>query len=175
MFPEFKHYLADIAPPLASLMFLILSGAFLINNKPSLVKRIGLPLMFSGAGGWGSKDASVSDSDVAKKVFQDAFGIKLNYKKSSSKDTQMNAYKVWALLSKQSFQRIALVTHSTHMPYTSAEFKRVGLEAAEASMGQPKPGSETLLSWLLGAYSLQLSLSVLRELLAKLIQKLKYN
>jgi uncharacterized SAM-binding protein YcdF (DUF218 family) len=140
-----------------------------------LARQSGLPLAFSGGSGWGAKDVSVAEADVAEKVLQDAFGIKLNYKEPSSKDTQENASNSWALLSKQGIQRIALITHSTHMPRASAEFKRVGFDVAEAAVGQQTLGSETLLSWFPSASNLELSQSVLRELLAKLIHKLKYN
>ena len=140
-----------------------------------LARQSGLPLVFSGGSGWGAKDSSVAEADVAEKVLQDAFGIKLNYKESSSRDTQENAGNAWALLSQQGIQRIALVTNSTHMPRASAEFKRAGFDVAEAAIGQPKVGSKTLLSWFPGASNLELSQSVLRELLAKLIQNLKYH
>lgn len=140
-----------------------------------LARQSGLPLVFSGGSGWGAKDDSVAEADVAEKVLQDAFGIKLNYKESSSRDTQENAGNAWTLLSKQGIQRIALVTNSTHMPRASSEFKRVGFDVAEAAVGQPTVGSETLLGWFPGASNLELSQSVFRELLAKLILKLKYH
>ena len=140
-----------------------------------LARQSGLPLVFSGGSGWGAKDASVAEADVAEKVLQDALGIKLNYKESSSRDTQENAGNTWALLSELGIQRIALVTNSTHIPRASAEFKRVGFEVTETAVGQPTKGSGTLLGWLPGASNLELSQSVLRELLAKLIQKLKHQ
>ena len=137
-----------------------------------LARHSGLPLVFSGGSGGGAKDDSVAEADVAEKVLQDAFGIKLNYKESSSRDTQENAGNTWALLSKQGIQRIALVTHSTHMPRASAEFKKLGFEVKVAAMGQLTAGSEPILRWIPGAANLELSQSVLRELLARLIQKL---
>ena len=140
-----------------------------------LARQSGLPLMLSGGSGWGAKDASVAEADVAEKVLQDAFGIKLKFKESSSRDTQENAVNTWALLSQHGIQRIALVTHSTHMPRASAEFKDVGFYVAEAAVGQPKIGSETLLGWFPNAANLELSQSVLRELLAQFIQRLKYH
>jgi len=138
-----------------------------------LARQSGLPLVFSGGSGWGAKDASVAEAEVAEKVLQDAFGVKLNYKESSSRDTQENAGNTWALLSKQGIHRIALVTHSTHMPRASAEFKKLGFDVTLAAMGQPTAGSEAVLRWMPGASNLELSQSVLRELLARLIQKLR--
>ena len=140
-----------------------------------LARQSGLPLVFSGGSGWGAKEASVAEADVAEKVLQDAFGIKLNYKESSSRDTQENAVNTWALLSKQGIQRITLVTNSTHMPRASAELNRVGFNVVEAAVGQPTMGSETLLGWIPGVSNLDLSQSVLRELLAKLIHQLKHH
>lgn len=140
-----------------------------------LARQSGLPLVFSGGSGWGAKDASVAEADVAEQVLLDAFGVKLKYKESSSRDTQENACKTWALLSKQGNQRIALVTNSTHMPRASAEFKKIGFDVAEAAVGQPTVGSEILLGWIPSTSNLELSQSVLRELLAKLIHKLNYN
>ena len=138
-----------------------------------LSRQSGLPLVFSGGSGWGSKDTSVPEAGVAEAVLLNAFGIRLNFKDSSSRDTQENAANSWALLSKQGVTRIALVTHSTHMPRASLEFKRIGFDAIEAAVGQQTLGSESFLSWLPAASNLELSQSVLRELLANLIQKLK--
>jgi uncharacterized SAM-binding protein YcdF (DUF218 family) len=138
-----------------------------------LAKQSGLPLVFSGGSGWGAKDTSVSEAEVAEAVLLNAFGTRLNLKESSSRDTQENATNSWALLSKQGITKIALVTHTTHMPRASIEFKALGFEVTEAAVGQPTLGSETVLGWLPGASNLELSQSVLRELLAKLVQKIK--
>lgn len=138
-----------------------------------LARQSGLPLVFTGGSGWGAKDTSVSEAEVAEIVLLNAFGMRLNFKESSSRDTKENATNSWALLSYQGITKIALVTHTTHMPRTSLEFKGLGFEVVEAAVGQPTLGSETILGLLPGASNLELSQSVLRELLAKLIQKIK--
>jgi len=140
-----------------------------------LARQSGLPLVFSGGSGWDAKNASVAEADVAEKVLQDAFGFKLNFKESNSRDTQENAGNTWAMLSKQGVQRIALVTHSTHMQRAIIEFKKHGFEVTVAAMGQPTAGSEAVLRLLPGASNLEVSQSVLRELLASLVQKLMSN
>ena len=140
-----------------------------------LARQSGLPLVFSGGSGWDAKNASVAEADVAEKVLQDAFGFKLNFKESNSRDTQENAGNTWAMLSKQGVQRIALVTHSTHMQRAIIEFKKPGFEVTVAAVGQPTAGSEAVLRWLPGASNLEVSQSVLRELLASLVQKLMSN
>ncbi len=138
-----------------------------------LSRQSGLPLVFSGGSGWGAKDTSVSEAEVAEAVLLNAFDLSLNFKESSSRDTQENAANSWALLSKQGITKIALVTHTTHMPRANLEFKALGFEVTEAAVGQPTLGSATVLGWLPGASNLELSQSVLRELLAKLVQKIK--
>lgn len=138
-----------------------------------LARQSGLPLAFSGGSGWGAKDASLAEADVAEKVLREAFGISLKYKESSSRDTQENAAKTWNLLQQEGIQSIALVTSSTHVPRASAEFKKAGFVVTEAAVGQPTLGSEALLQWIPGASSLESSQATLRELLALTIQKLR--
>jgi uncharacterized SAM-binding protein YcdF (DUF218 family) len=139
-----------------------------------LARQSGLPLVFSGGSGWGAKDASVAEADVAEKVLQDAFGIKLNYKESRSRDTQENAAYTKDLLSKDGIQRIALVTSSTHLSRSGAEFKKIGFEVTVAAIGQPTASSEAVLRWMPRASDLEISQQILRELLATLIQKLDF-
>lgn len=137
-----------------------------------LARQSGLPLVFSGGSGWGAKDSRVSEAEVAESVLLSAFGMRLNFKESSSRDTQENATNSWQLLSKKGITRIALVTHTTHMSRGSDEFKRVGFSVIEASVGQPTESSEAGLRWLPNASNLEVSQTVLRELLAGLIKKL---
>jgi len=140
-----------------------------------LSRQTSLPLVFSGGAGWGAKNPRVSEAEVAEGVLLNAFGMRLNYKESSSRDTQENAANSWALLSKHGITRIALVTHTTHLPRASLEFKGIGFEVVEAAVGHPTMDNKTFMDLLPAAPSLELSHAVLRELLAKLIQKLKYH
>ena len=138
-----------------------------------LARQSDLPLVFSGGSGWGAKEKSVSEADVAQKVLADAFGLDLKLKESSSRDTQENAANTWNLLSRDKITSIALVTSSIHMPRASAEFTKAGFVVTESAVGQPTVGSEAVLSLIPSASSLEVSQSVLRELLAKLIQQIK--
>ena len=138
-----------------------------------LARQSSLPLVFSGGAGWGAKDTSVSEAEVAEAVLLNAFGMRLNFKESSSRDTQENAANSWALLSKQGITKIALVTHTTHMPRSSIEFRGLGFDVVEATVGQLTLRKITLMDLLPAASNLELSQTLLRELLAKLIQKLK--
>lgn len=138
-----------------------------------LARTSGLPLVFSGGSGWGASDAGTAEADVAEKVLIDAFGIRLKFKESKSRDTQENASNTWDLLSQQGVHKIALVTHSIHMPRASNEFKKMGFTIHEAAMGQPTSGSGTILSWMPNASNLEVSQSIFRELLAIFIMQLR--
>ena len=144
-----------------------------IRLGAQLARQSGLPLVFSGGSGWGAKEKSVSEADVAQKVLADSFGLDLKLKESSSRDTQENAVNTWNLLSRDKITSIALVTSSIHMPRASAEFTKAGFVVTESAVGQPTVGSEAVLSLIPSASSLEVSQSVLRELLAKLIQQIK--
>ncbi len=138
-----------------------------------LSRQSGLPLVFTGGSGWGAKDSNFAEAEVAQKVLQDAFGMKLNFKESISQDTQENARNTWHLLSEKDITKVALVTHSTHMPRASAEFKQTGFDVVESAVSQPTMSGASFLGLLPNASNLELSQSVIRELLAMLIQKLK--
>jgi len=137
-----------------------------------LSRQSGLPLVFSGGSGWGAKDTSVSEAVVAEAVLLNAFGMKLDFKESLSRDTQENADNTWKLLAEKGITRIALVTHTTHMPRASMEFKGVGFNVTEASVGQPTSSSATGLRWMPSPSSLELSQAVLREILAGQVKRL---
>jgi uncharacterized SAM-binding protein YcdF (DUF218 family) len=138
-----------------------------------LARKSGLPLVFSGGTGWGAREKNVSEADVAQKVLSDAFGLELKLKESSSRDTQENALNTWNLLTREKFKSVALVTSSSHMPRASAEFTRAGFVVTECAVDQPTFGSEALLGLVPSASSLDVSQTVLRELLAKLIQQIR--
>ena len=133
-----------------------------------LARQSHLPLAFSGGSGWGAKDTIVSEAEVAEAVLLNAFDMRLKFRDSSSRDTQENAANSWALLSKQGIMRIALVTHTTHMPRASIEFKEVGFDVVEAAIGQQTLRKITFMDLLPAASNLELSQAVLRELLGKL-------
>lgn len=135
-----------------------------------LSRQSGIPLVFSGGSGWGAKETNVSEAEVAEAVLLNAFGMPLNFKESLSRDTQENADNTWKLLSKNGITRIALVTHTTHMPRASMEFQRVGFNVTEASVGQPTASNATGLRWMPSPSNLEWSQAVLREILASQIK-----
>lgn len=134
-----------------------------------LARESGLPLVFSGGAGWGTANQNIAEADVAEKVLLETFGMTLQYKESSSRDTKENASNSWRLLSKIGLKNIAVVTHSTHMPRASSEFKKNGFDVVEASVGQPMLNSEFGLSLLPSASNLEQSQNTLRELIAQCV------
>jgi uncharacterized SAM-binding protein YcdF (DUF218 family) len=115
----------------------------------------------------------VAEADVAEKVLHDAFGFELQYKGSSSRDTQENAAKTSKILSMHGIKNIALITHSTHMPRAGNEFKENGFDIIESCIGQSTADNTFALSLLPNTSNLEFSQNILRELLASLVQRLK--
>jgi uncharacterized SAM-binding protein YcdF (DUF218 family) len=138
-----------------------------------LARQSGLPLVFSGGSGWGAKENSASEADVAQKVLRDAFGIELDFKESYSRDTQENAFHSLNLLASKKIKRIALVTSSTHMPRASYEFTKAGFVVTASAVGQPTVAIEAVLGLIPSSSNLEISQSVLREILARLIQHIR--
>lgn len=131
-----------------------------------LTRESGLPLVLSGGTGWGTTITNMAEADVAEKILQNSFGIKLQYKESSSRDTKENAKNSWELLATQGITRIALVTHSTHMPRAKYEFNKQGFYVLESTPDQASINSKFLLSMMPNASQLDQSQLILREFLA---------
>jgi len=134
-----------------------------------LARDSGLPILFSGGSGWGSATKNVAEADVAEKVLLSSFGVVLKYKESNSKDTKENALNTWKLMNPNELTKIALVTHSSHMKRASFEFKNTGFTVLEAPVGQITPTVENGLSWLPSSSSLEITQTLVRELLARFI------
>lgn len=136
-----------------------------------LARASGIPLLFSGGAGWGSRDGAPREADVAARVAQDAFGVNVKWKEDQSRDTRENAMQSFRLLARERITRIALVTNSWHMPRAVGEFERAGFTVVPAPMGQPASGLHPVLQWLPSVRGLAISYSVIREKLALLVSR----
>src|SRR5512140_3376398 len=63
-----------------------------------LARATGVPLLFSGGAGWGSKADAPPEADVAARVAEDAFGVKVRWKEDQSRDTRENALQSYKVL-----------------------------------------------------------------------------
>lgn len=135
-----------------------------------LARRTGKPLAISGGVGWASAGAGLApEGDVARWLLAQDYGITPRWVDAASRDTRENAVRTRELLGRDGIQRIALVTHSWHMPRAADEFERVGFQVLPAPTGFPTEQVRPLLEWMPSAEGLTLSRLVIREALARAI------
>lgn len=146
-----------------------------LRHGAELSRASGLPIMATGGVGWGAKStsasASESEAEVTARVALDAFGIQVRWQESASRDTHENARNAHQMLAAQGITRIALVTHSWHVPRSVKAFEQAGFVVTPAPMGHPVHNHTSLLEWLPSSGGLETSHAVLRERLAWLIQR----
>jgi uncharacterized SAM-binding protein YcdF (DUF218 family) len=131
-----------------------------------LARQSGLPLAFTGGAGWaveGMKPAT--EAEVAQRVALQDYGFSVRWTEAASRDTMDNARLLTPLLQQGGVQRIALVTHATHLPRAVAAFERAGLQVTPAPMGFVLPVERDLLQWMPSGHGLMMTQRVLHECL----------
>ena len=129
-----------------------------------LARQSGLPVAFTGGLGWAAHESQTeSEAEVAGRVAQQDYVVRLRWLESDSRDTAENARLLAPTLQRDGVQRIALVTNAWHMPRAVAEFEKTGLIVLPAPMGFVLPQENQLLEWLPSAQGLLSSRQVLRE------------
>lgn len=137
-----------------------------------LSRRTGKPLAVSGGVGWASAGSDLAaEGEVARWMLAQDYGIAPRWTDSASRDTHENAVRTHELLARDGIGRIALVTHSWHMPRAADEFERAGFQVLPAPAGFPSEQVRPLLEWLPSSDGLALSHQVLREALARAVQQ----
>jgi len=132
-----------------------------------LARQTSLPVAFAGGLGWGAADAqTLSEGEVARRMAQQDYGLRLRWVDDQSRDTAENASLLRPLLQKDGIQRIALVTHAWHMPRSVQAFERAGFTVTAAPMSFILPSRNSLLEWLPSSDGLDASRVVLKEWLA---------
>ena len=146
------------------------SGLDRLRHGVELARPNGLPLMVAGGKGWGAADNAQSEAEVSQRIAREVFGLTLRWAEADSRDTQENATNTQKILAREGIQRIALVTHSWHMPRSVRAFEKAGLAVVPAPMGYPVLSAAPALNWLPSASALETSYNVLREWLALRVQ-----
>lgn len=125
-----------------------------------LSRQTGLPLGFSGGLGWAQKGIQgATEAEVAARVSETQFGLRLNWVESRSADTRENAMATVSMLADQGVKEIVVVTHAWHMPRAMRAFEasaavwsgRTGKPApviTAAPMGFWGRDGSTVLEWL---------------------------
>ena len=138
-----------------------------------LARQSGLPVAFTGGMGWAANASqSLSEAEVAQRVARQDHGVTLRWLESQSRDTTGNARLLAPLLQRDGIQRIALVTHASHMPRSMIAFERTGLAVTPAPMGYILPRQSPLMEWLPSPHGLQASRELLHEWLGLAIGRI---
>jgi uncharacterized SAM-binding protein YcdF (DUF218 family) len=134
-----------------------------------LARQTKKPLAFAGGVGWAAGANTAAEADVARAVLKDDYGLELRWSDSRSRDTAENATRMAQAMRGDKIQRIALVTHASHMPRARAAYEKAGFQVTPAPTGFAAPRERELLEWMPSAHGLDLSRQVLREWLGRLM------
>lgn len=137
-----------------------------------LARRTGKPIAISGGIGWASVGGDLApEGEVARWMLAQDYGITPRWTDAASRDTRENAVRTRELLARDGIQRIALVTHSWHMPRAADEFERVGFQVLPAPAAFPSAQVRPLLEWLPSSDGITLSHLVIREAVARAVRQ----
>ena len=141
-----------------------------LRHGIELSRKTGIPVMVTGGKGWGAKAGSENEAEISARVAREVFQFEIKWTESESRDTQENAFNSKQLLTKQGISKIALVTHSWHMPRSSKAFQKVGFDVATAPMGFVANKEVDLVSLLPNGATLNGTAATFRELVAYAVQ-----
>lgn len=88
-----------------------------------LAKQTNLPLAYSGGLGRASRPGA-TEAEIARRVVERDFGMRLRWAENKSRDTHENAIFTVAMLRDEGIQQIVLVTHDFHQQRALAAFQR---------------------------------------------------
>ena len=141
-----------------------------LRHGIELSRKTGIPLLVTGGKGWGAEAGSANEAEISRRVAREAFQFEIQWTESDARDTQENAANSKLLLSKQFISKIALVTHSWHMPRSLKAFQNAGFEVTPAPMGFMAEKKINLISLLPNGTALNGTISTFREMVANAVQ-----
>jgi uncharacterized SAM-binding protein YcdF (DUF218 family) len=131
-----------------------------------------LPLLFSGGVGHAAPTGA-SEAEIAARVAEQEFGLKLRWTEGNSRDTRENARASVALLQAAGIEQIVLVTHDYHMTRARGHFEREmaphGMKLVMAPMGLPASRRLVAMDWIPTDNGFELVRLALREWLGRVV------
>lgn len=129
-----------------------------------LARQTRKPLAFAGGVGWAAAGTGAPpEAQVARDFLHDDYGLDLRWSDSSSRDTAEGARMLQQEMRRDHIERIALVTHASHMPRSVAAFEKAGFQVVAAPTGFAQAHGRALIEWLPSTEGLTLSRAVLHE------------
>lgn len=127
-----------------------------------LSRQTGLPLGFSGGVGWSQKsaDEGPAEAEVAARLAEQQFGVRLQWVENASSDTRGNAALTVAMLAQQGVPEVVLVSDASHMHRAQRAFMEAarevavthpdwtGVKVTPAPTGYWRLGERPVLDWL---------------------------
>ncbi len=141
-----------------------------LRHGIELSRKTGIPVMVTGGKGWGAKAGSENEAEISRRVAREVFQFEIKWTESESRDTQENASNSKQLLTQQGISKIALVTHSWHMPRSLKAFQNAGFDVIPAPMGFVADKKVDLTSLLPNGGALSSNTATFKELVAKAVQ-----
>jgi uncharacterized SAM-binding protein YcdF (DUF218 family) len=141
-----------------------------LRHGIELSRKTGIPVMVTGGKGWGAKAGSENEAEISSRVAREVFQFEIKWTESESRDTQENASNSKQLLTMQGIGKIALVTHSWHMPRSLKAFQKVGFEVTPAPMGFVGDKKVELISLLPNGGALNSTTATFKEIVAQVVQ-----
>ena len=96
-----------------------------------LARQTGLPLLVTG----GAPQGGRPEAELMSEALEKEFSVRVRWIESASRDTAENAALSAPLLKRDGINRIALISHSLHLPRAIPLFEKEGLEVAPAPTG----------------------------------------
>jgi uncharacterized SAM-binding protein YcdF (DUF218 family) len=141
-----------------------------LRHGIELSRKTGIPLLVTGGKGWGAQAGSENEAEISSRVASEVFQFKIKWTELESRDTQENASNSKELLAKHGISKIALVTHSWHMPRSLKAFQKAGFQVTPAPMGFVEDKKVDLISLLPNGGALNSVKVTFKELVAHALQ-----
>ncbi len=141
-----------------------------LRHGVELSRKSGIPVLVTGGKGWGAVAESQDEASILKRVALEAFQHEIKWTESESRDTQENARNCKEILSNLGIKKIALVTHTWHMPRSVKAFEKVGFEVTPAPMGFTGKKGFELLSLFPSGNAINNTFTIFKELASLLLQ-----
>jgi uncharacterized SAM-binding protein YcdF (DUF218 family) len=136
-----------------------------------LARETQLPVLFSGGVGHGAPSGA-SEAEIAARLAERDFGVKLRWTEGESRDTRENARFSVAALRAAGIEQVVLVTHGFHMKRAASHFQREmsvhGMKLVQAPMGLPASSRLVVMDWFPTSEGFVLVRLALREWVGRL-------
>ena len=137
-----------------------------------LRRQTQLPLLVSGGSVYGN---GAPIADVMARILRDELDTTVEWRETSSRDTEENARYTADMLMPANIKRILLVTDASHMPRASGYFQRYGFDVVAAPTRFYSVGDYSGRPWAYyypSAYNFERSVAALHEYLGLAVARL---